>query len=81
MAMRFISADWVYPVTLPGIQHGVIVLEGDKVIGIDTRNNVAQDQLEIFPGILVPGFINTHCHLELSHLKGRMETGTGLLAF
>ncbi len=32
-------------------------------------------------GLLMPGFINTHCHLELSHLKGKVDTGTGLLPF
>ena len=32
-------------------------------------------------GILCPGFINTHCHLELSHMKGLVNTGTGLLEF
>jgi cytosine/adenosine deaminase-related metal-dependent hydrolase len=37
--------------------------------------------LEIHSGILTPGFINTHCHLELSHMKGRVDTGTGLLPF
>ncbi|PHI19014.1 S-adenosylhomocysteine deaminase [Lewinellaceae bacterium SD302] len=31
--------------------------------------------------ILIPGFINTHCHLELSHLQGKVDTGTTLLPF
>src|SRR5690606_37689416 len=26
-------------------------------------------------------FINTHCHLELSHMKGKVDTGTKLLPF
>ncbi len=34
-----------------------------------------------FDGLIMPGFINTHCHLELSHLKGKVDTGTGLLPF
>ncbi|MBK8517776.1 MAG: amidohydrolase family protein [Saprospiraceae bacterium] len=29
----------------------------------------------------MPGFINTHCHLELSHMKGMVNSGTGLLPF
>jgi len=36
---------------------------------------------EHLPGILVPGFVNTHCHLELSHLKGAVPEHTGLIPF
>src|SRR6185503_852069 len=30
----------------------------------------AGNDLQEFSGILSPGFINCHCHLELSHMKG-----------
>jgi aminodeoxyfutalosine deaminase len=33
------------------------------------------------PGMLCPGFINCHCHLELSHMKGLIPEGTGLVDF
>ncbi|HYK55723.1 MAG TPA: amidohydrolase family protein, partial [Flavisolibacter sp.] len=36
---------------------------------------------ESFEGILSPGFINCHCHLELSHMKGRIPEKTGLVDF
>lgn len=81
MAHRYITADWVYPVSSPRIQYGVIVLDGNKVIAIEHRNNVPGEQLEYYKGILIPGFINTHCHLELSHLKGKVDSGTTLLPF
>src|SRR6188768_1528997 len=81
MERRYLTADWVYPVSSARIQHGVVVLEGDQVLAVEQRSNVPADQLEYFKGILIPGFINTHCHLELSHLKGRVATGTGLLDF
>ena len=32
-------------------------------------------------GVLCPGFVNTHCHLELSHLKGVIPMHTGLVNF
>ncbi|HYH55102.1 MAG TPA: hypothetical protein VD772_00735, partial [Anseongella sp.] len=30
---------------------------------------------EYFEGLLTPGFINAHCHLELSHMKGLLPKG------
>lgn len=37
--------------------------------------------MEFYSGILVPGFVNVHCHLELSHLKGKIEKKTGIGGF
>ncbi len=31
--------------------------------------------------ILTPGFVNAHCHLELSHLRGTIPQRTGLIPF
>ena len=41
----------------------------------------AGEDIEIFNGILCPGFVNAHCHLELSHLKGLIPEKTGLVEF
>jgi cytosine/adenosine deaminase-related metal-dependent hydrolase len=32
-------------------------------------------------GVICPGFVNTHCHVELSHLKDKTEKHTGLVNF
>ena len=32
-------------------------------------------------GMLCPGFINAHCHLELSHMKGKIPEKCGLVDF
>jgi cytosine/adenosine deaminase-related metal-dependent hydrolase len=34
-----------------------------------------------YAGILSPGFINCHCHLELSHMKGIIPENTGMVDF
>jgi len=41
----------------------------------------AGDDVETLNGILSPGLINCHCHLELSHLKKVIPPGTGLITF
>jgi cytosine/adenosine deaminase-related metal-dependent hydrolase len=39
------------------------------------------DDITTFPGILTPGFVNCHCHLELSHMKGVIPENTGMTDF
>ena len=41
----------------------------------------AGDDVQHLDGILTPGFINCHCHLELSHLKNVIPPHTGLIEF
>jgi aminodeoxyfutalosine deaminase len=41
----------------------------------------AGEGITIFPGILSPGFVNCHCHLELSHMKGIIPERTGMVDF
>ncbi|MDZ4748988.1 MAG: amidohydrolase family protein [Saprospiraceae bacterium] len=81
MGLRYLTADWVYPVSSPRVHHGVVVMDGDRVIEVTTQQNINAEQQEYHQGIITPGFINTHCHLELSHLRGKAPTGTGLLPF
>ena len=80
--MRKITADWVYPIANAPIQNGVLTInDSGEILAIDVRSNHNMGDLEVYKGILVPGFVNTHCHLELSHMKGVAPTGTGLLPF
>ena len=41
----------------------------------------AGEDVEVYSGVLSPGFVNCHCHLELSHMKGVIPEGTGLVDF
>jgi cytosine/adenosine deaminase-related metal-dependent hydrolase len=49
----------------------------ENVVPVDE----AGSDIEIFDGIISPGLINCHCHLELSHLKNVIPAGTGLINF
>lgn len=80
--MRKITADCIYPISGPKLEHSVIVLDSfGKIIDITPVSVHDPATLERYTGIIVPGFVNTHCHLELSHMKNRVNTGTGLLPF
>ena len=80
--MRKITADFIFPISSPPIKEGVITLdENGKIFSIDERKDHNTSTLEIHEGVIVPGFINTHCHLELSHMKNKVATGTSLIPF
>lgn len=80
--MRKISADRVYPVVSAPVEQGVVITDdAGKILAIESRDRHDPASLEIHSGILIPGFVNAHCHLELSHLKGLVDTGTGLIPF
>ena len=60
--------------------HVLIMDEEGKVIEIVAEMD-AGEGIERYRGILCPGFINAHCHLELSHLKNTIPPHTGLIPF
>jgi len=39
------------------------------------------ESTEFYNGIICPGFVNSHCHIELSHLKGAFSEDTGMAGF
>ena len=75
--------------TAENIFDGREILSGKNVLVFEKGGNFkeiiplkeAGENIEHFEGLLCPGFINCHCHLELSHLKGKIPKGTGLVDF
>ncbi len=54
--------------------------EQGKIVDI-IHKEAGGENIQQLTGILSPGFINCHCHLELSHMKGRVPENTGLVDF
>jgi len=80
--MKKISADLIVTHTSDPVQDGVIVYdERTGVIEDVLTSKDGIDDIEIFRGVIIPGYVNAHCHLELSHLKDVIPTGTGLIPF
>lgn len=82
--MRKFSAHRIYPVIGPPISYGIVETADDGTILAvrDTGGQPIEEAgLEFYPGIIIPGMVNTHCHLEVSHLRGLIPEGTGISGF
>ncbi len=62
-------------------QHKVVVTNEQGIIEAVIPASEAGEDILYTEGMLTPGFINCHCHLELSHLKGKIPEQTGLVDF
>lgn len=82
--MRRISAQMIITNMGTPLKRGVISLDEEgTIISIeDTGGNLQEKEaVEFYNGIIIPGFVNSHCHLELSHLKGSIPAASGLPSF
>lgn len=80
--MRKLTADFVFPVITAPLKNGVAITDDQgKILSLDERENFEDAELEIHKGIITPGFINAHCHLELSYMKGKIPAHSGIVQF
>lgn len=80
--MRFISADRLFDGHVFHEQGRVLVLdESGRLLNIIDQQDVEKGSTQRLEGTLTPGFVNAHCHLELSHLKNAIPEHTGLPGF
>lgn len=80
--MRYLTANDVFDgKQFLGPDTVLVLANNNSIVAVTTRAEIPSDKLEDFNGILMPGFINVHCHLELSHLKGQIPQHTGLAKF
>jgi len=61
--------------------NSVLIVDQNSTIIDIVKSAEAGEDIKFYEGILSPGFINCHCHVELSHLKGMIPKETGLIDF
>lgn len=82
--MKYFSAQYIISNSGPTLKRAVITTDEEgTVLRIDDTGGNLQEKhsTEYHNGIIIPGFVNCHCHLELSHLKGSIPWGSGLGSF
>src|SRR5438067_11785459 len=82
--MKSFKADYVFPVYADPVKNGIVTVDDQgRIISVTESQSplTKDDYVEHLPGIICPGFVNTHCHLELSHLKDKVTPGKGLINF
>ena len=80
MATRRITAEFVYTLdSVESIKNGFV--EYDETDGTVVAVGKCKEDEEVLKGALVPGFVNAHCHVELSHLYKKFRKGTGMAGF
>jgi aminodeoxyfutalosine deaminase len=82
--MKHFTAQYIITNSGPPLKRALITTEDDgTIINVeDTGGDLKEiHSTEFYNGIIIPGFVNCHCHLELSHLKGQISKNRGLAGF
>ncbi|MEQ1552839.1 MAG: amidohydrolase family protein [Ferruginibacter sp.] len=81
MAYRKIKANKIFDGYTFLETNKVLITQANGIIETIVDVKDAGDDIQNFNGIICPGFINAHCHIELSHLKNKIPQQTGLVEF
>ncbi len=82
--MKRFAAQYIITNSGPLLKRSVVTTEDDgTIIRIENKEGdlIEEHSTEFYNGIIIPGFVNCHCHLELSHMKGSVPKGLGLGGF
>lgn len=82
MALRLFRASWVVSVSAPPLANGVVAVEDGRVAWVGPRGGPGMPDgvvTDLGTGVLTPGLVNAHCHLELSHMAGRLPRAAGFV--
>ncbi|HVN59245.1 MAG TPA: amidohydrolase family protein [Bacteroidales bacterium] len=82
--MKRFSAQYIFTNDGPPLVRGIVTTGDDgTIVSVeDTGGSLPElHSTGFYNGIIIPGFVNCHCHTELSYMHGKIAPGTGLGGF
>ena len=80
MTKRIYTAEWALPITSPPVRDAAVMIEDDRIVFAGQRADAARsaefdgaEKIDFGRAAILPGFINTHSHLELTLMRGFLE--------
>jgi aminodeoxyfutalosine deaminase len=81
--MELLGAAWIVTVAGPPIQDGLVAIDGGRIAWVGRAADAGRPPgaaRDLGRGVLLPGLVNAHCHLELSHLgEARAHAAAGFV--
>ena len=67
--MSSVTARWIFPVSGPPVERGVLVIDGERIAAVEPRSSRTPDR-DFGDAAILPGFVNAHTHLDLTGMRG-----------
>lgn len=76
--MKILSASHILPVSSGPIENGAVAIDDGKIAAVGNGSEILlqfpnAEREEFGEAAIVPGFVNCHSHLELTHLRGALD--------
>jgi cytosine/adenosine deaminase-related metal-dependent hydrolase len=64
-----VTARWLFPATAPPLERGILVLAGERIVGVEP-NGTRKADIDFGNAAIMPGLVNAHTHLDLTGMHG-----------
>ncbi len=86
MKKILLVADTILPISSPPLKNSAVLVVNGKIRGIGVTTKMKKENkgvqlLELGRGILMPGFINAHTHLELGWVQRKIKSFSGFTSW
>lgn len=76
--MKILSAEYVLPISGDPVRDGAIAIDGERIAGVGTREEIRgrfpeAAHEDLGDAAILPGFINCHSHLEITAMRGFLD--------